>query len=87
MITLIGLQKIITREYNNYAVELEIIMKKSETDLKNTNTLEQQKKQLLDMYAKEELNQFSILIEQSNQYNFDETIKCNVFIKENGSNG
>lgn len=62
-------------------------MKKRETDLKNTNTLEQQKKQLLDMYAKEELNQFSILIEQSNQYNFDETIKCNVLTKENGSNG
>ena len=87
MITLIGLQKIITREYNNYAVKLEIIMKKRETDLKNTNTLEQQKKQLLDMYAMEELNQFSILIEQSNQYNFDETIKYNVFTKENGSNG
>lgn len=62
-------------------------MKKRETDLKNTNTLEQQKKQLLDMYTKEELNQFSILIEQSNQYNFDEIIKCNVFTKENGSNG
>lgn len=29
------------------------------------------------MYAMEELNQFSILIEQSNQYDFDETIKCN----------
>ena len=35
----------------------------------------------------EELNQFSILIEQSNQYDFDETIKCNIFTKEDGSNG
>lgn len=58
-----------------------------ETHLENANTLEQQKKQLLDMYAMEELNQFSILIEQSNQYDFNETIKCNIFTKEDGSNG
>lgn len=62
-------------------------MEKKETHLEKNNALEQQKKQLLDMYDMEELKQFSILIKQSNLYDFDETIKYDVFTKENGSNG
>lgn len=62
-------------------------MEKKETHLEKINALEQQKKQLLDMYDMEELKQFSILIKQSNLYDFDETIKYDVFTKENGSNG